>query len=1736
MGGQESKILFRRGIFRLFEENDISLDDEYWKQFWVLPESAEDVFTLFSTQDILRIRNHAEKNLKTLVYVVVSKLISIKDELDHPERKKEALNCLRIITRIMPFIYEKEETRIWENETFWSIRFREKLYNLYKNANSTPEKSSFINDDINFKAQLKYTHIIKNEEYERIKYENNLDYEVLKPLAEEFLDTLSDMLFFTGFTIPPKEGSCQKVLEPGIGYISSAKLLTEFESNKIEVLRCIISIVSRSMYFYSYNQEPNLYIIYLVTNPDRKVVLNLLCSLINTVINYNPAKWQIFYSHMISLNYKQLLVSYCIQFLLILLDYQIPSFPYIEKEQNNEIPVNKYSLYFGKLHRINDIEFLFNGIYKILNQFVEINSSYFSDITKSVKYSPEIIMLLWKAFQINKHFKDYLINTKNAMDYLVLLFCYSLEHKKESSHLGLIRICFLILQSLSTEPSFYEKLNTTFKHYKILPISTKITSIKGTYIDFIVISIYMLITTCKSVLSPLYPSMLSILVNIGPYIQNLSVLSCIKLMQLFHSFSSSSFLLANKNNHILLQYLLELFNAIVWYQMKKNLHFVYAILRSSEKFELLKDFTLEKALIEIKKKRELKKNEFNNGKNIEITEDDTDLSEKTRTSNSFFQVDSSNFSIDNNELGNEIDYLESISVAKNSSKDSFQSSVRSSNSNFKFPGINYAISEKVKSWHSCLKLDAILTVLKQLKPKIDNIAFSALNPDIILETLSSLDVEFDIETPKLKYFVQNNQTVNKIEGLLWGHIYVSETKFLAGAIGIWTGTSIKLFKIQETKHSPSLLNPKGAVDAVAKTVIDKVKYIQILAFLFTFFLFFISSFAVDHKSFKTCAQSSFCRRNRHLAESNLRDKYILDDSKLSLNNGLLEAIILKISRSEMQTIHLPLSISFLKTGAVRVKIDELQRQMGNIDIPNNNIRKERYNETEKWTIASNFDFDLTVQNYSRESTLTIIKYGKDQELELKITHEPFKISFYRNGNLEILFNEHGYLNFDHWRPRPTEYSDNSETSDFYGMWEESFNEIGPESVALDITFVDYEHVYGIPEHSSSFSLKETRGENRSYNEPYRLFNTDVFEYESDSSATLYGSIPFMYAHKKNSGAAVFWMNPTDTWIDIEKQKSNFQFSKNMNVSTKTHWISETGLIDVFVFLDSDFKNIFKHYGELVGYTTLPNIFSLGYHQCRWNYFGEDHVFQIDNNFDEHNIPYDAIWLDIEYSLKKAYFIWDEDYFPVPSRILERLDSKKRQLIIIVNPHIKIDEDYYAYKEIKEKELFIKSSDGSIYEGKCWPGASIWVDVMSEDGGKWWSDKFQYDVLKSSFSNLHIWNDMNEPSVFNGPELTIHKDAIHYGGWENRAIHNLYGFIVQYHTYLGLLQRFQKKIRPFVLSRAFWASTPRIGAIWIGDNEASWEHLPDVGGFFGNPSNELLTRWYQAGIFYPFFRAHSHIDTRLREPWIVPDPYKSIIRDAICIRYQLLPMWYTTFFLASTTGMPVLRPQFFEFPDDKEGFSIDDQYFLGSSGILIKPVTEEGATQINVYFADNEPYYDYFDFSVHYGKGYKTIHSPLEKIPMFIHGGSIIIRRDRIRRSSLSMMNDPFTVIVALNNKGNAEGFLYLDDGQSFDNLKGFYFYKKFVFFSENSTFTSYNLHDSVNAKKYSEKLRKIRIEKLIILGTYINLKAENTVKVIHEKNIWNADAIINTSHDKKTKIITIRDPKIYISENWQVSL
>jgi alpha 1,3-glucosidase len=590
---------------------------------------------------------------------------------------------------------------------------------------------------------------------------------------------------------------------------------------------------------------------------------------------------------------------------------------------------------------------------------------------------------------------------------------------------------------------------------------------------------------------------------------------------------------------------------------------------------------------------------------------------------------------------------------------------------------------------------------------------------------------------------------------------------------------------------------------------------------------------------------------------------------------------------------------------------------------------------------------------------------------------------------------------------------------------------------MDITFPGYDFVYGIPEHASSLSLKETRGGEGNYQEPYRLYNSDVFEYEVDSPMTLYGAIPFMQAQKAGSTVGVFWLNAAETWVDIVKSHKNPNALSTEKRSTHTHWMSESGLLDVFVLPGPTAAHLYGQYGALTGYTTLPPEFSIAYHQCRWNYVSQDDVKDVDRKFDKFDFPYDVIWLDIEYTDNKKYFTWDPLTFSDPVSMQNQLAERDRKLVAIIDPHIRNEGGYEISKELNEKGLAVKDKAGEkSYEGHCWPGSSHWVDAFNPATADWWKGLFDIKKFPFATKNLHIWNDMNEPSVFNGPETTMPKDSIHYGNWEHRDVHNLNGMTFHNATYEGMVARLGKgnEKRPFVLTRSFFAGSQRTAAMWTGDNQADWSHLTqafpmiltqgiagmpfagaDVGGFFGNPSKELFTRWYQSGAFYPFFRGHAHIDSKRREPYLVEEPYRSIVRDAIRLRYSLLPVWYSAFHRASTEGMPVIRPHFVMFPDDEAGFAIDDQFFVGDAGLLAKPVTKEGAESVDIYIPDNEPYYNYFDYTVYKGKGYKTISAPLDTIPLLMRGGHIFPRKDRHRRSSGLMKHDPYTLIVNLNN-------------------------------------------------------------------------------------------------------------------------
>ncbi|KAK6581909.1 hypothetical protein PZA11_005606 [Diplocarpon coronariae] len=936
-----------------------------------------------------------------------------------------------------------------------------------------------------------------------------------------------------------------------------------------------------------------------------------------------------------------------------------------------------------------------------------------------------------------------------------------------------------------------------------------------------------------------------------------------------------------------------------------------------------------------------------------------------------------------------------------------------------------------------------------------------------------------------------------------------------------------------------------------------------------------STLSVKHENFKTCDQSGFCKRNRRYADtaSELGKKwespYKIAPESLRWSEGQLQGTILKTINVNGETVRLPITISFLESGSARVTIDEEKRQNGEIELRHNSkARKERYNEAESWALVGGLALSKTASE-ERSAERTAVKYGPEGKFEAIVTFAPFGIDFKRDDATQIKINDRGLLNVEHWRPKieksEPEKKEGEEApaipegEDESTWWDESFGgntdtkPRGPESVALDITFPGYSHVMGIPEHAGQLSLKQTRGrDGPSHADPYRLYNADVFEYIMDSPMTLYGAIPFMHAHKEDSTVGVFWLNAAETWVDVIKEEeahNPLSLGIGAKMDTKTHWFSENGLIDLFVFLGPTAREVTKAYSELTGYTQLPQEFSIAYHQCRWNYNSDEDVKEVDRKMSKHQIPYDVIWLDIEYADDKKYFTWDPLTFTNPLGMLKQLDESKRKLVAIIDPHIKNKEGYHVVEELKKKDLAVHNKDGNIYDGWCWPGSSHWVDCFNPAAIKWWIGLFKYDSFKGSAANLFIWNDMNEPSVFNGPETTMPKDNLHHGNWEHRDVHNINGMTFHNATYQAMLERKKGEIRrPFVLTRSFYAGSQRLGAMWTGDNQASWNHLAaafpmiinngisgypfagaDVGGFFGNPDKDLLTRWYQSGAFYPFFRGHAHIDTRRREPYLAGEPYTGIITQALRLRYALLPAWYTAFHEASVNGTPILRPQYFEYPGDEHGFAIDDQFFVGETGLLAKPVVNKDANSVDIYLADDEIYYDYFTYEKHSGRGANTIAAPLEKIPLLMQGGHIIPRKDRPRRSSGLMKWDPYTLLIVLNKAGEANGTLYVDDGETFDYQQGAYIHRSFSF--ANGVLESSNIGTKGKlTDKYVKSLKPVVVERFIIVGAPAEWAGKTSVKA------GRGSALLeyHGAEGNKASWAVVKAPKVAIGEDWKI--
>ncbi|KFM79530.1 Lysosomal alpha-glucosidase, partial [Stegodyphus mimosarum] len=208
---------------------------------------------------------------------------------------------------------------------------------------------------------------------------------------------------------------------------------------------------------------------------------------------------------------------------------------------------------------------------------------------------------------------------------------------------------------------------------------------------------------------------------------------------------------------------------------------------------------------------------------------------------------------------------------------------------------------------------------------------------------------------------------------------------------------------------------------------------------------------------------------------------------------------------------------------------------------------------------------------------------------------------------------------------------------------------------------------------------------------------------------------------------------------------------------------------------------------------------------------------------------------------------------------------------------------------------------------------------------------------------------------------------------------------------------------------------------------------DICGFRLNTTEELCARWHALGAFYPFSRNHNDYDTIEQDPAAMGETVLKTAKDSLHIRYYLLPYLYTLFYRSHIYGDTVIRPLFFEFPDDKKTYTIDDQFLWGSA-VLIMPALYQKVTKIEPYF----PRGIWYDFST--GKKYDskgstfTMNAAITSINLVVRGGSILPLQEPSETTTASRKN-AFDLFVALDEKNEAFGELYWDDGDSLDTYK-----------------------------------------------------------------------------------------------------
>jgi alpha-glucosidase len=567
----------------------------------------------------------------------------------------------------------------------------------------------------------------------------------------------------------------------------------------------------------------------------------------------------------------------------------------------------------------------------------------------------------------------------------------------------------------------------------------------------------------------------------------------------------------------------------------------------------------------------------------------------------------------------------------------------------------------------------------------------------------------------------------------------------------------------------------------------------------------------------------------------------------------------------------------------------------------------------------------------------------------------------------------------------------------------------------------------------------------------KFWNTDVWgdfhfaqwmEHPSDPS---YLSVPYLIAKIGEEYVGFLLHNPSPTFFETPGRPDAEDIFVEWQRTSKNLLLgSESGEPNLWVIYGPSLAELTRKLQKLVGATPTPPLWALGYHQSKWGYGGEEDLLRLDSSFEEHEIPCDGLWLDIDYMDGYRVFTYGEDNFPngIPS-LAEKLAAKGRKIVPIIDPGVKREAGYAIFDEGVSSGAFCQNPNGDPFMGLVWPGETVFPDFTLETVREWWAGLSE-SFLQQGFGGA--WIDMNDPST--GP-VDPHGMLFRNGQDPHAAHRNQYALGMQMATHDGFL-RARPDERPFLLSRSGFIGTSRYSACWTGDNLSNYFYLstcvpttlnlalsgipfngPDVGGFGGDTTEDLMVKWVKACFLFPFMRNHSVKDQRNQEPWAFDERTLNVLQSYITLRYELRPYLYNLFAEHEETGEAIIRPLLYDFPstEDMPLEDVADQFMVGPF-VLQAPVLTRDRTR-TIMLPGSRPWFDLSGATWTQPDIYEVAPRVAET-PIFIRDGAVIpfsLDFNDLRKVDLH-------VFIAPSTKGETRYVYRADDGISYGYRRG----------------------------------------------------------------------------------------------------